>query len=160
MYTSETGGTGKPKHAYLAERVSLDQNGYICFRRAPRDGEILRLRYRGFNLRSLSSSSRHPRIFRMHRLDVAYPSSVFGPFSIFVKPSRHLIGYVGQMFSSYSISSAFPLVPSSLFHEKARISLVGSSKRRRSCNSRWSTSIFLLKINGHDETQKNSTLLY
>lgn len=40
------------------------------------------------------------------------------------------------------------------FYEKARISLIGSSKRRRPRNSRWATSIFLLKINGHADTRK------
>lgn len=45
------------------------------------------------------------------------------------------------------------------FYEKARISLMGSSKRRRPRNSRWVTSIFLLKINGHADTRKKKNYI-
>lgn len=57
-----------------------------------------------------------------------------------------------------SSHSCFCLGP--FFYEKARISLMGSSKRRRSRNSRWATSIFLLKINGHADTRKKKKLLH
>jgi len=94
----------------------------------------------------------------MHRPDVAYSSSVSGPFDIFVKPSRRLVRSI-ERFSSCSFprgsSVTLLLLPWSLFfYEKARISLMGSSKRRRPRNSRWATSIFLLKINGHADTRK------
>lgn len=75
-----------------------------------------------------------------------------------VKPSRRLVGSIEStffilLFPSRLLRRSPPSTSVSLFYEKARISLMGSSKRR-SRNSRWATSIFLLKINGHADTRK------
>lgn len=80
----------------------------------------------------------YPRIFRMHRLDKAYSSSMsFGPTNIFVKPLRRL----GRVRRTNIFHLALSLLVFSLFScscfgsfflremEQARISLVGSSKR-------------------------------
>lgn len=143
--------------AYLS--TPLDRTEHIfVLGRLPRKTERSYLPDKGLNLRRTLflfayGLETHRQIFRMHRLDMAYSSSVFGPFDIFVKPSRRLVGSIKRTFFIF-LSRFFrrspALVP--IFYEKARISLMGSSKRRRPRNSRWATSIFLLKINGHADT--------
>lgn len=124
---------------------------------------------KGHNLRRSSFSSHavrtYPRIFRMHRLDMAYSSSMsFSPPRYLRETSERRLGricranifHLALSLLGFFLFSSFCFGP--FFTRNGTSSNFTRGVFEETRNSRWSTSIFLLKINGYADTRKKKKL--